>query len=321
MTVLTILAIIVGAVLCVVFVVLAMFFNLWLQSRASGVPVSFLQMALMRLRRVRPHDVVGALIPMAKAGLDVNVDEVETHVLAGGDLNAVVDALIRAAKADLDIDFRRIAAIDLAGRDVGDAVRTHISPKVLVCPAPTREANAVSGVCQDGIRLTATARVTVRTRLDRLVGGAGEQTIIARVGEGIVSAIGQAERHQQILEQPEQISRYILDRGLDSGTCFEIVSVDIADVNVEDNVGARLQTVQANADKRVAQAKAEVRRAAAVAAHKEMEAKTIEMESFVRAAEAVVPEAVSAAFLAKNIGRRLHLPPTVNNRLRWRSAT
>lgn len=298
-------------------VVIAMFFSLWIQARASGVPTSFLQMALMRLRQVDPREVVGSLIQMGKAGLHVNPDDVETHLLAGGDLQAVTEAYIRADKADLDVDFHRLAAIDLAGRDVTDAVRTHVSPKVLKCPAG---GGVMSGVCQDGIRLTASARVTVRTRIDRLVGGAGEVTIAARVGEGIVAAIGAAESHQLILERPERISQYILDRGLDSGTCFEILSVDIADVSVQDNIGARLQTLQAGADKRVAQAKAEARRAAAVAAHKEMEAKTVDMESRVTAARSVLPRAAAAGFREQNFGCRKQLPPTVNDRLRWRIA-
>ncbi len=317
MTLIYILAALLGVPLVVAVVVVAMFLNLWIQAKASGVPTSFVQMTMMRLRRVDPNELIGCLIQMGKAGLEVDVEDAETHLLAGGDLKAVTDAYIRAAKADLDIDFQRLAAIELAGRDVTDAVRTHVSPKVLQCPAG---GGVISGVCQDGIRLTASARTTVRTRLDRLVGGAGEETVAARVGEGIVAAIGAAERHQLILEKPERISQYILSRGLDSGTCFEILSVDIADVNVQDNIGARLQSDQAGADKRVAQARAEVRRTAAVAAHKEMEAKTTEMHSRVTAARSVVPRAASAAFRERNLGCRKQLSPTVNDRLRWRAA-
>ena len=310
-----------AAVLLVAAVIIGQFFNLWLQARASGVPVTFLQMAMMRLRRINPAEVIGSAIPMYKAGLEIDLDDIEAHLLAGGDLQRVTDALIRADKADLGMNFRTLAAIDLAGRDVMDAVRTHVHPKVLACPSPELKMTGLSGVCKDGIRLSVNARITVRTRLDRLVGGAGENTIVARVGEGIVATIGRAESHKILLEQPELISRHLLERGLDSGTAFEILSVDIADINVEDNIGARLLSERAQADKQVAQAKAEERRAAAVAAHTEMAARTRESESQVTAAKAEVPKAAAAAFRNRDLGRRCRLPATCDDRMRWRLAT
>lgn len=313
------------ALAALVFVVLPalvfiIYFQLWLHAKASGLEISVFDMLFMRLRRVEPQMVVDSMIILNKAGLDVSLDEIESHYLAGGDLGAVVDAAVRVDKSGLDIPFRTLAAIDLAGRDVTDAIMTHVNPKVLVCPAPHSGIDVISGVCRDGVRMTTNARVTVRTRIDRLVGGAGEETIIARVGEGIVSVIGRAETHKVILESPELISKHILDRGLDSGTCFEILSVDISDVNVEENIGARLQSEQAMADKRVAQARAEERRAAAVAAHTEMQARTTESKSRVEANRASVPRAVAAALSEHNIGVLTPLPPSFNARMRWQSS-
>lgn len=313
-------AVILGLFLLVAGVVIAMSFKLWLQARMTGIKLGFVQMAMMRLRRVNPQVVMETMITLAKAGVDVTADDIETHILSGGNLHAVADAVVRASKADLGLSFQDVAAIDLAGRDVADAVRTHVNPKVLVCPPPDSGLSYILGVCQDGIRLAATARVTVRTRLDRLVGGAGESTINARVGEGIVAAIGRAASHKEILANPEHISDYILSRGLDSNTCFEILSVDIADVNVDENIGARLQTEQAESDKRVAQAKAEVRRAAAVAATTEMHALTTEMESRVTGAKAVVPRGVAASLTEGNMGSTRPLPPSQNSRLLWSPA-
>jgi len=320
MGILLVLAGIVGVAGLVVAVMFGMYFNLWLQAKASGVPISILDMAMMQLRRVSPAFIVGSMIPMVKAGLDVNLGDVEAHVLAGGNLSAVTNALIRADKADLGMNFQQLAAIDLAGRDIADAVETHVSPKVLACPPLGRGADFISGVCQDGIRLSVQTRVTVRTRLDRLVGGAGEETIIARVGEGIVAAVGRATSHKEILESPDRVSEYLLSRGLDSSTCFEIISVDIADVSVLDNIGARLQSEQAGADKQIAQARAEVRRAAAVASRTEMEARTRQMEGQVESARAVVPRAAAAAFNESNLGGKRPLAPTCDHRLRWRTA-
>ncbi len=318
---LVIFALLALALALVLLVVFTVFFKLWLLARASGVPVTIFDMLFMRLRRVPPETVVQVMISMTKAGIAADIDDVESQILAGGNIAAVADALVRASKAGIDIDFRRLAAIDLAGRDVDEAVRSHVNPKVLSCPDAASGQRHIAGVCRDGVRLHVTARVTVRTRLDRLVGGAGEQTIVARVGEGIVSAVGGAEGHKQVLESPEMISRHILSRGLDSGTCFEILSVDIADIDVDENVGARLQTVQAFSDKRVAQARAEIRRAAAVAEHTEMQARTREMKSREEESKATLPHAVAGAFRAGRMGSGKALPATVNDRIRWRLAS
>ena len=317
---LLVLGLIVGAAFLAVAIVFAMFFNLWLQARASGIRITILDMLLMRLRKIDPHEVVDSIITMTKAGLDVNANDIESHILAGGSLAAVSGAAIRVEKADLDMDFRTLAAIDLAGRDLVDAIETHVNPKVLACPAPREGRNVIMGVCQDGVRVAASARITIRTRIDRLVGGAGEDTVVARVGEGIVAAIGRAASHQDVIGRPQAISEHILSRGLDSGTCFEIISVDISDVSIRDNVGARLQSDQAEADKHMAQAKAEVRRAAAVAAHTEMQARTREMEGHLTEARKVLPTAEAAGFRAKNLGRLHPMPPHSNDRLHWKSA-
>jgi len=295
------------------------FLPLWIQAKASGVPVSMPDMLMMRLRRVSPGSLVGAMVPLWKAGITVDRRDLETHVLAGGDLLAVAEALISADKADLGVDFRQLAAIDLAGRDVVDAVTARVKPRVLLCPpAAAGGAGVISGVARDGVRLGARARITVRTRLDRLVGGAGAETVIARVGEGIVTTIGSADSHRNVLEKPEIISERLLAKGLDSGTCFEILSVDIADVDVLDNVGARLKSEQADADKRVAQAQAEMRRAAAVAARQEMKARTTEMEGRVVAAKADVPLALATALAEANFGPGRAMTKTLNPRLRWK---
>jgi uncharacterized protein YqfA (UPF0365 family) len=299
-------------------VVFGMFFRLWVEAKAVGLPVTIFGMMMMRLRGIQPAPVVELMKSLWKAGIEVPLGDMETHILAGGDLHAVAEAAIASEKADLGMNFRSIAAIDLAGRDVVDAVKTHVNPKVLLCPPPGQGQSGISGVAQDGIRLAARARVTVRTQLGRLVGGAGEQTIIARVGEGIVAAIGSAESHREILEHPERISEYLLERGLDSGTCFEILSVDIADVDVLDNVAARLQSQQAAADTRIAQANAEMRRAAAIASRQEMKARTVEMEGRVTAAKSTVPLAVSSAFVEANMGSQKPLVKTHNYRLRWK---
>jgi uncharacterized protein YqfA (UPF0365 family) len=274
---------------------------------------------MARLRGLNPEFLIDCLITLWNAGLEIELNNLEAHVLCGGHLGPVVDAAISAEKAGLNVSFRQLAAIDLAGRNVVDAVNARVNPKVLVCPPPNVGNGAISGVARDGIRLEAKARVTVRTNLDRLVGGAGEETVIARVGEGIVTAIGRADSHRQILERPELISECVLARGLDSGTCFEILSVDIADVDVVDNVAARLKSSQAEADKRIAQANAEIRRAAAVAVHQEMTARTTESESRVTAARSTVPLGVAAAFEEANLGRARPLPHSVNARMRWQA--
>lgn len=261
--------------------------RLWITAWASGAYVGLLTLVAMRLRRVPPHSIIKARISAVKAGLQIPLDELESHFLAGGNVVNVVNAIISADKANIELTFKRAAAIDLAGRDVLDAVQMSVLPKVIQTPR-----NAA--VAQDGIQLIAIARVTVRTNLDRLVGGAGEDTVLARVGEGMVSAIGSAVNHKDVLEKPDSISKRILSNGLDSGTAYEILSIDIADIDVGKNIGAALQIEQANADKQIAQAKAEERRAMAVALEQEMRARVVE-------AEAQVPKAMADAFRAGRI--------------------
>ncbi len=269
--------------------------GLWVSAIAAGVRVPLISLVAMRLRRVAPNRIILPLIKADKAGIDVTQDQLEAHHLAGGNVNRVVDALIAADKARIALPFDRAAAIDLAGRDVLDAVKVSVNPRVIQTPN-------VSAVAKDGIELISTARVTVRANLERLVGGAGEETIIARVGEGIVSSIGSTETHKRVLENPDLISKTVLSKGLDAGTAFEILSIDIADVNVGRNIGAELQTDQAEADKRVAQAKAEERRAMAVAVEQENRANVEAMRAKVVEAEAQVPLAIADAFRAGNLG-------------------
>jgi uncharacterized protein YqfA (UPF0365 family) len=269
--------------------------GLWIAAISAGVRVSLVSLVAMRLRRVPPARIINPLIKAEKAGLDVEQNQLEAHFLAGGNVDRVVDALIAADKARIELPFDRAAAIDLAGRDVLDAVKVSVNPRVIQTPN-------VSAVAKDGIELISTARVTVRANLERLVGGAGEETIIARVGEGIVSSIGSSDSHKKVLENPDSISKTVLQKGLDSGTAFEILSIDIADVNVGRNIGAQLQTDQAEADKRVAQAKAEERRAMAVAAEQENRARVEQMRAKVVEAEAEVPLAMAEAFRAGNLG-------------------
>jgi uncharacterized protein YqfA (UPF0365 family) len=261
---------------------------LWIAAWASGAYVGLFTLIGMRLRRVPPGTVVNARISAVKAGLDVSINDLEAHYLAGGNVVRVVNALISADKANIAMPFKRAAAIDLAGRDVLEAVKMSVIPKVIETPR-------IAAVAKDGIQLIVVSRVTVRTNLDRLVGGAGEETVIARVGEGMVSTIGSATNHKAVLENPDHISKHILSRGLDAGTAFEILSIDIADVDVGENIGAKLQIDQANADKQIAQAKAEERRAMAVAAEQEMRARVVE-------AEAEVPRAMADAFRNGNLG-------------------
>ncbi len=269
--------------------------GLWLTAYFSGVPVSLTTMIGMRLRKVPPSGIISSLINATKAGLDLKLEEMEAHFLAGGNVDRVVNALISAEKANIGLVFQRATAIDLAGRDVLEAVRVSVNPKVIETPL-------VSAVAKDGIQLKALARVTVRANIDRLVGGAGEETIIARVGEGIVSTIGSAKDHKAVLENPDSISKTVLQKGLDSGTAYEILSIDIADVDVGRNIGAQLQIDQAEADKQIAQAKAEERRAMAVAQEQEMKARTQEMQAKVVAAEAEVPLAMAHAFREGKLG-------------------
>ncbi len=269
--------------------------GLWISAIAAGVRVGLTSLVAMRLRRVPPNRIILPLIKADKAGIDVTQNQLEAHYLAGGNVDRVVDALIAADKARITLPFDRAAAIDLAGRDVLDAVKVSVNPRVIETPS-------VSAVAKDGIELITTARVTVRANLERLVGGAGEETIIARVGEGIVSSIGSNESHKDVLKEPDQISKTVLAKGLDAGTAFEILSIDIADVSVGRNIGAELQTDQAEADKRVAQAKAEERRAMAVAVEQENRARVEQMRAKVVEAEAEVPAAIAAAFRSGNLG-------------------
>ena len=261
----------------------------WIAAMFSGVPVGIFALVGMRLRRVPPAEIVDALIQVRKAGIDVRADTLEAHYLAGGNVARVVAALVAADKANMDLSIQRATAIDLAGRDVLEAVKMSVNPKVIETPE-------VAAVAKDGIQVKAIARVTVRTNLDRLIGGAGEETILARVGEGIVTTIGSTDHHKKVLENPDQISKTVLAKGLDSGTAFEILSIDIADVNIGKNIGAQLQTDQANADKNIAQAKAEERRAMAVASEQEMKARISEMRAQLIAMEAQVPLALAQAF-------------------------
>ncbi len=285
-------------VLIVIAVMVLLYFvpvRLWISAIAANVTVNIFTLVGMRLRRVPPDKIVLPLIKANKAGLGVHVDQLEAHYLAGGNVDKVVDALIAAHRAQITLPFERAAAIDLAGRDVLEAVQMSVNPKVIETPV-------VSAVAKNGIELKIKARVTVRANIDRLVGGAGEPTIIARVGEGIVTTVGSAEAHTDVLESPDDISKTVLGKGLDAGTAFEILSIDIADVDVGRNIGAELQTDQAEADKRIAQAKAEERRAMAVAKEQEMKAYTQEMEASVVKAQAEVPHAMAEALRSGNLG-------------------
>lgn len=269
--------------------------GLWITAFFSGVKVSISNLIGMRLRRVVPSRIVNPMIKATKAGLDISVNELEAHYLAGGNVNVLVDALIAAQRAEIPLEFERAAAIDLAGRNVLEAVQVSVNPKVIETPV-------ISAVAKDGIEVMVKARVTVRANIERLVGGAGEETIIARVGEGIVTTVGSSNSHKEVLENPDSISKTVLDKGLDSGTAFEILSIDIADVDVGRNIGAKLQTDQAEADKRIAQAKAEERRAMAVAREQEMKAEVQAMKAKVVEAEAEVPLALAASLKEGKIG-------------------
>ncbi|MHC0035865.1 flotillin-like protein FloA [Pseudoneobacillus sp. C159] len=268
---------------------------LWVSALAAGVRVSIFTLVGMRLRRVTPSRVINPLIKAHKAGLAVATNHLESHYLAGGNVDRVVNALIAAHRANIELSFERCAAIDLAGRDVLEAVQMSVNPKVIETPF-------IAGVAMNGIEVKAKARITVRANIERLVGGAGEETIVARVGEGIISTIGSSEDHKKVLENPDMISQTVLAKGLDAGTAFEILSIDIADVDIGKNIGAELQTEQAEADKKIAQAKAEERRAMAVAQEQEMKARVEEMRAKVVEAEATVPLAMAEALKSGNIG-------------------
>ncbi len=269
--------------------------NLWITARFSGVNVGLFELVFMRIRKVPPRLIVESLITSTKAGLDPTTRDLETHYLAGGNVRSVIKALISADKANISLTFKQAAAIDLAGRDVFEAVQISVNPQVINTPS-------VAAVAQDGIQLITKARVTVRANIAQLVGGAGEETILARVGEGIVTSIGSASSHKNVLENPDSISKLVLQKGLDAGTAFEILSIDIADIDVGENIGAKLQIDQANADLKVAEAKAEERRAMAVAVEQEMKAKAQEAKAKVIEAEAEIPKAMAHAFNSGNLG-------------------
>ncbi|MED4016486.1 MULTISPECIES: flotillin-like protein FloA [Sutcliffiella] len=292
------LIVLVAIALAIIFLAVLLTFvpvMLWISALAAGVRVSIFTLVGMRLRRVIPSRVINPLIKAHKAGLGVTTNQLESHYLAGGNVDRVVNALIAAHRANIEINFERAAAIDLAGRDVLEAVQMSVNPKVIETPF-------IAGVAMDGIEVKAKARITVRANIDRLVGGAGEDTVIARVGEGIVSTIGSSHDHKKVLENPDLISQTVLSKGLDAGTAFEILSIDIADIDIGKNIGAELQTDQAEADKKIAQAKAEERRAMAVAQEQEMRARVEEMRAKVVEAEADVPLAMAEALRSGNIG-------------------
>ncbi len=291
---LVVICVVLVVVLCIFFYYVPFF--LWISARVSGVRISMMQLVLMRIRNVPASLIVRALIEAHKAGLrDVTRDDLEAHYLAGGNVEKVVHALVSASKANIDLGFKMATAIDLAGRDVFQAVQMSVNPKVIDTPP-------VTAVAKDGIQLIAKARVTVRANIRQLVGGAGEDTVLARVGEGIVSSIGSSESHKQVLENPDSISKLVLRKGLDSGTAFEILSIDIADIDIGKNIGAALQIDQAQADKNIAQAKAEERRAMAIALEQEMKAKAQEARAKVIEAEAELPKAMAEAFANGNLG-------------------
>ncbi|MEB3429914.1 flotillin-like protein FloA [Citroniella saccharovorans] len=290
----------IGLIGLIIIIFLSIFFTmvpvgLWITAIFSGVKVKISTLVGMRLRRVVPSRIINPLIKATKAGIDIDVNTLEAHYLAGGNVNMVVDALIAAQRANIDIEFERAAAIDLAGRNVLEAVQVSVNPKVIETPL-------ISAVAMNGIEVMVKAKVTVRANIDRLIGGAGEETIIARVGEGIVTTVGSAKSHTEVLENPDSISQTVLSKGLDSGTAFEILSIDIADVDVGRNIGAKLQTDQAEADKRIAQAKAEERRAMAVAKEQEMIAEVRSMRAKVVEAEKEVPLAIAEALKSGNLG-------------------
>ncbi len=291
-----------GFVLIIFAFILMSFFGLWFQARLSGVNISIANLIGMKLRKVSPVAIVQAMIMGTKAGLVLSASMLEAHYLAGGNVDAVVKALIAASKADITLDFNKATAIDLAGRNVLEAVQTSVNPKVIDCPSSTSGKTKVEAVAGDGIQLKAKARVTVRANIDRLIGGATEETIIARVGEGIVTTIGSSNTHKDVLENPDLITKRVLEKGLDSGTAFEILSIDIADIDVGRNIGSELQTAQATADKKVAQAKAEKRRAMAVALEQENRAKIEENRAKVVLAESNIPEAIAEAFRSGRLG-------------------
>lgn len=294
------LLIMVAIIAIIILSILGKFFSLWFQTYVSGTPIPLFNLIGMSLRKIPPRVIVNSRINLFKSGLkDITVSDLETHYLAGGHVQEVTQAMIAADKANIPLDWRRATAIDLAGRDLREAVRTSVDPKVIDCPS---HGSYITGVAKDGIQINVRARVTVRTNIAQLVGGATEETIIARVGEGIVSAIGGSETHLHVLESPQRISKLVLDKGLDSSTAFQILSIDIVEMNLGENIGARLRASKAESDKQIAQAEAEKRRAMAVAAEQENMAKVKDMEAELIRAQAAVPMAIAEAFRAGHLG-------------------
>ena len=291
-----------GVILLIIVLFVFQYVGLWVQAWISGAPVRFIDLVMMRFRKVRPRVIVENRITAKKAGIDLTTALLESHYLAGGRVTNVVRSLIAADKAHIDLSWPIATAIDLAGRDILEAVRTSVNPKVIDCPSHDTGKTTIDAVAKDGIKLKARARVTVRTNIERLVGGATEETIIARVGEGIVSTIGSADNHLAVLENPDDISKTVLEKGLDAGTAYEILSIDIADIDVGENIGARLQADQANADTKRYQAKAEQRRAMAVAQEAEYKAEAQKSRALVILAEAEIPKAMADAFRGGNMG-------------------
>ena len=306
MNIITVSTVVAGIIAVIALIVVISFINTWLKAMLAGAPVSILTLIAMRLRGVPYGMIVDSRIIAVKAGLDLTINQLEEHYLAEGHLIPTIQALIAAEKAGMDLSWKQACAIDLAtkgtGKTVGEAVRTSINPKVIDCPNPNSGRRSIDGVAKDGIQVKVRARVTVRTNLERFVGGAQEETIIARVGEGIVTTIGSADSYKFVLEHPDRISKVVLERGLDSGTAYEILSIDIADVDVGENVGAKLQEAQAIANKNMAQAQAEIRRAAAVALEQEMKAKVEDMKAKVVEAEAQVPLALAESLRSGKMG-------------------
>ncbi len=295
-------AVIVGIIALVMVIFFLKYINLWVQALVSGASVRFVDLIAMQLRKVKPEVIVFSRIQAVKAGIEIATRQLETHYLARGNIRRVVQAMIAADRASIALPWDRACAIDLAGRDILEAVQTSVNPKVIDVPNPVLGRPTIDAVAQDGIQLKARARVTVRANLARLVGGATEETIIARVGEGIVTTIGSASSHKEVLENPDRISKVVLEKGLDAGTAFEILSIDIADIDVGENVGAKLQADQAEADKRRFQAEAEKRRAAAIAQEQEHRADVEKNRALVVLAEAEVPKAMAEAFRNGNLG-------------------
>ena len=294
--------IVAGIIVVVVLFMFGQYVSLWVQALLSGARVSFVGLIMMRLRKVDPKTIVFNRISAQKAGIELSTDQLEAHYLAGGKVTNVVRAMIAAGKADIDLPWGRATAIDLAGRDILEAVKTSVDPKVIDCPHHSSTKNTIDAVAKDGIQLKAKARVTVRTNISQLVGGATEETVVARVGEGIVSAIGSAASHKAVLENPDAISKAVLAKGLDAGTAYEILSIDIADIDVGENIGAKLQADQAGADTKRYQAEAEKRRAMAVAQEAEYQAEAQKNRALVILAEAEVPKAMAEAFRAGHMG-------------------